>query len=57
MIREGYKHLNLLIPMNTHRALKKVNYKTRIPVSEIVRNAINMYLEDFKGCSSKNKHG
>ncbi len=55
MNKEGYKHLNLLIPMHTHRDLKKINHKTRIPVSEIVRDAIGMYLEHEQ--KKKSKHG
>ncbi len=47
MKREGYRHLNLLIPMKMYEELRKYNIKTRKSFAEIVRGAISLLLEQM----------
>ncbi len=48
-----YKHLNLLVNGKTYNALKEASYKLGKPVSEIVREGIELILKK-KGCNFTN---
>lgn len=43
---EGYRHLNVLVSCKTYDALREAGYKFHKPVSELVREGIQLVLEN-----------
>jgi len=55
---EGYRHLNVLVSGKTYDALREAGYKFHKPVSEIVRQGIDLVLKNpLKKCEDAKNAG
>ncbi len=53
MTKGGYKFVQVLLPVKTHRSLTDVSRKLHQSNAETVRNAIENFLKDSKSTNSQ----